>query len=139
MFERKKHKIFVCFSCSAFRPSGVARGASGGTRAGAQALEAHQHTFCSHLKRILCRNLDKNMLKNAYFLEKKHKNCLSVGGSTPEPPLAPRPCVLALAYYYNFVKIISSTKCGLLPSKGNNFCFFQIFAPIFHFELCSFC
>jgi len=30
--------------------SGVARGASGGTRPGAQALGAHQHTFCSHSK-----------------------------------------------------------------------------------------
>jgi len=31
--------------------SGVAKGgASGGTRPGAQALGAHQHAFCSHLK-----------------------------------------------------------------------------------------
>jgi len=28
------------------------------------------------------------MLKNAYFLEKAVKNCLSVGGSAPEPPFA---------------------------------------------------
>jgi len=27
------------------------------------------------------------MLKNAYFLEKTVKNCLSVGDSAPEPPL----------------------------------------------------
>jgi len=34
--------------------SGVARGAgaSGGTRPGAQALEAQHHTFYSHFKRI---------------------------------------------------------------------------------------
>jgi len=32
--------------------SGIARGeASGGTCLGAQALGAHQHTFCSHFKR----------------------------------------------------------------------------------------
>jgi len=33
-------------------PSGVAKGegTSGGKRPGAQALGAHQHTFCSHLK-----------------------------------------------------------------------------------------
>jgi len=30
--------------------SSVVRGASGGTRPGAQALGAHQHTFCKHLK-----------------------------------------------------------------------------------------
>jgi len=30
--------------------SGVAKGASGGTRSGAQALGAHQHTFCSYLE-----------------------------------------------------------------------------------------
>jgi len=28
------------------------------------------------------------MLKNAYFYTIKCKNCLSVGGSAPEPPLA---------------------------------------------------
>jgi len=32
--------------------SGVARGASGGTRSGAQALGAQQHTFCNHFKRV---------------------------------------------------------------------------------------
>jgi len=32
--------------------SGVARGESGGTRSGAQALGAQQHTFCSHFKRV---------------------------------------------------------------------------------------
>jgi len=33
--------------------SGVAReGVSGGTRPGAQALRARQHTFCSHFKRV---------------------------------------------------------------------------------------
>jgi len=30
--------------------SGVAKVGGRGTRAGAQALNAHQHTFCSHLK-----------------------------------------------------------------------------------------
>jgi len=77
------------------------------------------------------------MLKNAYFLEKDVKNRLSFGGRTPaglrrlgaEPP---DPRVVTPAYYYNFVKFISSTKCGLLPWKKNNFCIFQIFAAIFH-------
>jgi len=32
--------------------SGVAKGASGGTRPGAQALGAQQHSFCSHFKRV---------------------------------------------------------------------------------------
>jgi len=39
-------------------------------------------------KRVLSRNLDQSMLKNAYFLEKVCKNRLSVGGSAPEPPFA---------------------------------------------------
>jgi len=38
------------------------KGASGGTRPGAQALGAHQHAFCSHLKRVLSRNLGQSML-----------------------------------------------------------------------------
>jgi len=69
--------------------SGVARGegASGGTRPGAQALGVQQHTFYSHFKRVLSRNLDQSMLKNAYFLE-NCKNRLSVGGSVPEPLFA---------------------------------------------------
>jgi len=40
-------------------------------RPGAQALGAQQHTFCSHFKHVLSRNLDQSMLKNAYFLKKK--------------------------------------------------------------------
>jgi len=47
--------------------------------------------------------------------------------------------VVTPAYYYNFVKFISSAKFGLLPLKKNKFCIFQIFAAIFHFKLCSFC
>jgi len=78
------------------------------------------------------------MLKNAYFLEKDVKNRLSVGGPAPEPPLAD-PHVVTPAYYYNFVKFIFSTKCGLLPSKKEQILLFQIFAAIFHFKLCSFC
>jgi len=65
-------------------------GASGGTRPGARLLVAYQHTFCSHLKRVLSRNLNQSMLENAYLLEEK-KNCknrLGVGGSSPEPPFA---------------------------------------------------
>jgi len=62
------------------------------------------------------------MLKNAYFLEKTVNNRFSVGGSSPERPFAsgsPNPGVFALAYYYNFVKFISSVKCVLLLSKRN--------------------
>jgi len=80
------------------------------------------------------------MLKNAYFLEKDVKNRLSVGGSAPESPFAfggwglrsppPDPRVVTPAYYYNFVKFISNTKFGLLPSKRTNFAsskFLQLF------------
>jgi len=37
-------------AANGIRTSGAARGASGGTRFGAQALGAHQYTLCSHLK-----------------------------------------------------------------------------------------
>jgi len=53
-------------------------------RPGAQALDAHQHTLFIHLKNALfSRNLDQNMPKNAYFLEKGYKIA-----AAPEPPLA---------------------------------------------------
>jgi len=118
-------------------------------RPGAQTLEAHQHTFCSHLKTHFKHNFDQSMLKNAYFFEKDVKNCKSIGGSalpTPPNPVGlrrlenPTPDlrVVTSAYYYNFVKFISSIKFGLLPSKKKKFCIFQIFAVIFHFKLCNF-
>jgi len=51
--------------------SGGAGGTSGGTRPGAQALGASISTlFAVNCKRVLSRNLDQTMLKNAYFLEK---------------------------------------------------------------------
>jgi len=34
---------------------------------GHYALGTHQHTFCSHLIRVLSRNLNQSMLKNANF------------------------------------------------------------------------
>jgi len=49
-------------------------GASGGTRPESQALGAHQHTYCSHLKHVFKQNLNRNMLKNAYFFEKKNRH-----------------------------------------------------------------
>jgi len=54
-------------------------------------------------KHILSRNLDQNMLKMLYFLEKAGKIATALGGSAPKPPLAsggwgsvPRPpnCVI---------------------------------------------
>jgi len=125
----------TCYYQSNNSNSGVTRGASGGTRPGAQALGAHQHTFCSHLKMHLSRNLDQSMLKNAYFLEKDVKNRRSVGGSAPELPLASggcwrrsqTPALLLPPYYYNFVKFISSAKCGLLPSKKEQILHFPKF------------
>jgi len=57
--------------------------------------------------------------------------------SASETP-SPDPRVVTPAYYYNFAKFISCSNCGLLPSKKNKFCIFQIFAATFHFKLCSF-
>jgi len=48
----KKRVTIFNFLARAYTSSGVATGggASGGTRPGAQALGAHQHSFCSPLK-----------------------------------------------------------------------------------------
>jgi len=89
-------------------PSGVAREASGGTRSGAQALKAYQHIFAVIKKRVLSRNLDQSMLKNAYFLEKNLKKSPQRRG--PQTPVCLRRlgattsnlCVITPDYYYNF-------------------------------------
>jgi len=70
-------------------------------------------------------------------LEKTVKHQLSVGGSASASfrRLGPQtPTFLLSLTITTLSKFISSTKCGLLPSKKNNFCFFQTFAPIFHFK-----
>jgi len=54
------------------------------------------------------------MLKNAYFLEKYCKNCLSVGGSASELR------VVTPIYYYDFVEFVSSVKCVSLPEKNDS-------------------
>jgi len=41
------------------------------------------------------------MLKNAYILEKIVKNCLSVGGSAPEPPATSGGSAPRLPYFYS--------------------------------------
>jgi len=64
-------------------------GASGGTRPRAQAVGAQQHTFCSHFKVFLSRNLDQSMLIMRIFWEKNVK----------------------------FVEFVSSAKCILFRSK----------------------
>jgi len=78
------------------------------------------HSFKNNNQK-LSRNLDQSMLKNACFLEKIVKNRLCVGGSAPEPPLPPDPRIVILAYYYNFVKFIFSTKCSLLSLSKEQF------------------
>jgi len=86
--------------------SGVAQGASGGTRCGSQALGAHQHTFYSHLNRVLSRNLIQSMHKNTYFLGKNVKIASALGYPPPNPRSStPDPRVVTLTYYYNFVKV----------------------------------
>jgi len=64
--------------------------------------------FAVILNVFLSRNLDQSMLKNAYFLGKNCKNCLSVGGSAPETSLLHPPSITTLsssflvvnAFYY---------------------------------------
>jgi len=50
-------------------------------------LGAHQHTLQSFKSTILSRNLDQNMLKNAFFMEKAEKIAAALGA---EPSNAPR-------------------------------------------------
>jgi len=84
---------------------------------------ATAHFLSSFTKRILSRNLDPSMLKNAYFLKKKSKNRFSVRGSAPppNPRLLPaagrRPSPVTLAYHYRFAEFDFSPKYVLLPSK----------------------
>jgi len=61
------------------------------TRPGAQALRAHQHTFCSHSKTHFKQKFRQNTLKNTYFFEKNkinYKNRHSVRGFAHEFLLA---------------------------------------------------
>jgi len=139
----------VCLDLLAIRSqqhSGVAKGASGGTRPGAQALGAQQHTFCSHFKCVLSRNLDQNMLKMPIIWGKTVKIVSASGAEPPNhclPPAAggsaPRSRVITPAYYYNnFVEFVFSAKCIYFVQKRIKqlqqmfcLCFFLTFAPIF--------
>jgi len=68
---------------------------------GAHAMGRNSTLVAIILHAFLSRNLDQSMLKNAYFLEKNCKNCLSVpnrrlppaaGSSAPRTPaLIPDP------------------------------------------------
>jgi len=111
-------------------PRGVARGggASGGTRPGAQTLGRTSILFAVIYKRVLSRNIDQSLLKNAYFLEKTVKNRRSVGGSAPEPPLASggwglgsqTPALLLSPTITTLSSSFLARKCSLLPSKRTN-------------------
>jgi len=124
-----------------------------GTRLGAQALDAHQHTLFRQIKStIFSRNLSQKMPKNGCF----KKSCKIATASGAQPPnsrwlpaagnsaLRPysitplidmylsRSAFLKLNLFYYFEKWTKVTN-----SKW--FSFFRAFAPIFHFKLCSFC
>jgi len=83
---------------------------------------------------------------NSGVASKTVKNRLSVEGSTLEPPLAsdgsgirPQTPALLLPLLLQLCQsLFLALKCVLLPSKKNNFCLFETFAPIFHFKLCRF-
>jgi len=93
------------------------------------------------------------MLKNAYFLEKYCKNCLSLGGSAPETPFASNgwglhsqtPVSLLSPTITTLSSLCLAFKCVLLFSKKDKITpvhvlilLFRTFAPIFCFKLCRF-
>jgi len=119
--------VVILYKIKHYQWRSKGRGTSGGTCTGAQALGAHRNINCSHLKRILSRNLDQSIPVGLQRL-----------GASSE--LRPQTTTLLLPPAITTLsKFISSTICGLLPSKKNKLCIFQIFAAIFHFILCSFC
>jgi len=77
------------------------------------------------------------MLKNAYFLEKDVKNRLSVPNPRWPPANRPPRCYSRL-YYYNFVRLISSTKCSLLPSKKEQILHLPNFCSYFSLQILKF-
>jgi len=69
---RYKTNIFNIFTKIAPTRSGGAReGASGDTHPGAQALGAHQHTFCCHLKTCFKQKFRPKYASKRVFLGKK--------------------------------------------------------------------
>jgi len=66
-------------------------------------LEAQQHTFCSHFKRVFKQN---------FRPKSRTRVCLRRLGA----PL-PNPCVVIPTYYYNFVEFVSSIRYILFRSK----------------------
>jgi len=97
--------------------SGVARESSGGTRSGTQALGARQHTFYNNLKRVLSRNLDQNMLKNAYFFENVKIAAASLPFASDGWGFRPQtPTLLLSPTITTLSKLVFSAKCALLPS-----------------------
>jgi len=88
--------------------SGVARGV---TRSRAQALEAQQHSFCSHFKRLFSKNLDQNMLKKIRIFWEKTIKIVSPSGATPPNPVCLRrlcPQTLALLLPSSITTLSSS-------------------------------
>jgi len=126
--------------------SSVARG-KWGMRPEAQALGAHQHTFCSHSKMRFKQKFRLNYALKCVFLEKSWKNCLSIGSSAPNPSFASGgwglhsqtpmlshpPTITTLSNSFLMHPQRKITEVNVC------FCFISTFAPIFRFKLCSFC
>jgi len=75
--------------------------ASGGTRPGAQALGAQQHTFCSPLKTCFKQKF-RPKYANTHFWRKTIK----IASATGAPPPNPRyPHAVTPACYYNFFAV----------------------------------
>jgi len=122
--------------------SGVARG---GGQVGAppkrRSWERINTLFQPFKHVFLSRNLDQNVPKNVYFLEKSCKNCRSVNPRwLPDPALQLSPTVTGLQHRVRFC--VSSAKRVLLRSEKDrcNISRYSsfVFVPLFHFRLCSF-
>jgi len=114
-------KVTVIIVCIHFRSSNPPNTEAGGTRPGAQALRAHQHTFFGHLKRVLNRNLNQRMLKNAYLKKK-----------LPLDPRVVPPTITPLSSLFLVLK------CVLLSSKKDKITTVNVLLLLLP-KLCSFC
>jgi len=103
------NQVIFCsktFSLAPTRNQWHNKGRASGARAlGRRPWGRNSTLFAVILNMFLSRNLDQDLLNNAYFLGKKTVKIVSASGAPP-----PDHRVVISAYYYNFVEFISSAK-----------------------------